>query len=202
MATIADFKAQMTGGGARPNQFRVELTFPSFVGVAGVTALSTQFLCKSTSLPASTIEDITAFYRGRPVHFAGERTFAPWRIAVYNEASFAIRNAFELWSGTILNYSATNGVVNPNNYQVDMVVHHLDRNNNITKTYRFYDAYPTSIGEIQLDYEINNQIETFDVEFTYNYFTVDTAPDAGQGGVTINTTINTPVGTFPLPPNT
>jgi len=31
MANIADFKAQMIGGGARPNQFRVELTFPSFV---------------------------------------------------------------------------------------------------------------------------------------------------------------------------
>ena len=29
MANIADFKAQMIGGGARPNQFRVELTFPS-----------------------------------------------------------------------------------------------------------------------------------------------------------------------------
>jgi len=29
MANIADFKSQMIGGGARPNQFRVELTFPS-----------------------------------------------------------------------------------------------------------------------------------------------------------------------------
>ena len=28
MANIADFKANMTGGGARPNQFRVDLAFP------------------------------------------------------------------------------------------------------------------------------------------------------------------------------
>jgi len=201
MTTISQFKAQMTGGGARPNQFRVELSFPTFVGVAGVTGLAGQFLCKSTTLPASTIEDITAWYRGRPVHFAGERTFAPWRVAFYNDSNFGLRNAFELWSGTISNYSATNGTVNPGNYQVDMLVHHLDRNDNIVKTYRFYDAYPTNVGEIGLDFEQNNQIELFDVDFTYNYFTVDTAPDQGQGGTTVNVSLNTPVGTFPLPPN-
>ena len=37
MANIADFKAQMIGGGARPNQFYVQLTFPSYVGL-GVVA--------------------------------------------------------------------------------------------------------------------------------------------------------------------
>ena len=31
MANIADFKANMTGGGARPTQFRVDLQFPSYV---------------------------------------------------------------------------------------------------------------------------------------------------------------------------
>lgn len=201
MATIAQFKAVMTGGGARPNQFRVELAFPTFVGVAGVTALAGQFLCKATTLPASTIEDIQAFYRGRPVHFAGERTFAPWRVSIYNDANFGLRNAFELWSGKILNYSATNGVVNPGNYQVDMLVHHLDRNNNIVKTYRFYDAYPQNVGEIALDFEQNNQLELFDVDFVYNYFTVDTAPDEGQSAVGVNVSVNTPVGSFPLPTN-
>jgi len=201
MATIAQFKAQMTGGGSRPNQFRVELAFPTFVGVAGVTALAGQFLCKATSLPASTLEDIQTFYRGRPVHFAGERTFAPWRVSIYNDANFALRNAFELWSGKILNYSNTSGVTNPNNYQVDMVVHHLDRNNFITKTYRFYDAYPQNIGEIALDFESNNQIELFDVDFVYNYFTVDSAPEASGGLIGVNTSVTTPVGTFPLPTN-
>jgi hypothetical protein len=61
----------------------------------------------------------------------------------------------------------------PSDYQVDMSVHQLDRNDAIIKTYRFYDAYPTSVGQIALDFEQNNQIETFDVEFTYNYFTTD-----------------------------
>ena len=58
MANIADFKAQMIGGGARPNQFRVELTFPSFVTLGVVAGQHAQFLCKAAQLPASTIETL------------------------------------------------------------------------------------------------------------------------------------------------
>lgn len=170
MSTISNFKAQMTGGGARPNQFRVEMTFPAFIGGAAAAGNAAQFLCKSAVLPSSTIDDITAFYRGRPVHFAGERTFAPWTVSVFNDNDFLIRNVMETWSDTILNYDATNGILSPSAYQVDMSVHQLDRNDAIVKTYTFYDVYPTNVGQIQLDFEANNQIELFDVEFTYNYF--------------------------------
>ena len=76
MANISAFKSQITQGGSRPNQFRVKLTFPGFVGAAGtVAAQSAEFLCRSSLLPASNVDDITTYYRGRPVHFAGERTF-------------------------------------------------------------------------------------------------------------------------------
>ena len=174
MATISAFKAQMQGGGARPNQFRVELTFPGFVGSIGSAAgNAAQFLCRATTLPASIMEDITAAYRGRPVHFAGERTFQPWSVSVFNDTNFLIRNVMERWHNGVLNYAATNGITRPGDYQVDMSVYQLDRNDNIIKTYRFYDAYPTSVGQIALDFEANNQIEIFDVEFTYNYFTTD-----------------------------
>lgn len=171
MTTISAFKANMTGGGARPNQFRVELTFPSFIGAIGsVAGNAAQFLCKSAQLPASTIDDITAFYRGRPVHFAGERTFAPWTVSVFNDNNFLIRNTMERWSDRVLNYDATNGILAPTDYQVDMAVYQLDRNDREVKQYRFFDVYPTNIGQIQLDFESNNQIELFDIEFTYNYF--------------------------------
>lgn len=180
MATISAFKAMMQGGGARPNQFRVDLTFPPFVGAAGpIAGGAAQFLCRTASLPASTVDDITTMYRGRPVHFAGERTFAPWTVGVYNDTNFMIRSVMEAWQASVLNYTSTNGVTRPGDYQVDMWVHQLDRNDFVIKTYRFYDAYPTDIGQIALDYESNNQIETFDVTFTYNYFTVETVQGLG-----------------------
>lgn len=170
MATISDFKSRLAFGGARPNQFTVSLMFPAFITTGFNASQEAMFLCKATSLPASSIEDVTVSYRGRPVHFAGERSFAPWRVTIYNESTFNIRNAFEEWHDTIINYGSTNGATMPINYQIDLSVTQLDRNDNPTKSYIFRDAYPVVIGEIGLDFDANNQIETFDVEFVYNYF--------------------------------
>jgi hypothetical protein len=196
MANIADFKAQMIGGGARPNQFYVQLTFPSYVGLGVVAGQQAQFLCRSAQLPASTIEPITTLYRGRPVQFAGERTFAPWTVSIYNDTSFNIRNALESWQNGIQNYNTTLGRTNPTQYQVDLNVYQLDRGGAIIKSYRFVDAMPVNIGPIQLDYDQQNQIEQFDVEFTYNYFTSNTTTG---GGIGVNVSVDTPIGTFPLP---
>jgi len=194
MANIADFKAVMLGGGARPNQFRVELSFPSYVTGGIVAGQQAQFLCKAAQLPASTVEDINVLYRGRQVHFAGERTFQPWTITVYTDTSFNIRNAIEQWQAGIQNYGTTTGRTNPRDYQVDLNVHQLDRNGASVKVYKFTDAYPTSIGAIGLDYEQQNQIETFDIEFTFNYFTSNSTEGNSFG---VNVSVNTPIGSFP-----
>lgn len=168
MARINDFKAQMLTGGARANQFRVTLTFPSFVThSAGTTA---QFLSKAAALPATSLDDIPVQYRGRPVHFAGERVFQPWHITVYTDNNFLVRNAIEEWAHGIQEVNSTNGRSQPRDYQVDMYVHQLDRSGTPVKEYKFIDAYPSQVGEIQLDYEQTNAIETFDVLFQYNYW--------------------------------
>jgi len=195
MANIADFKAQMIGGGARPNQFRVDLTFPSYVGLGAIAGQRAQFLCKAAQLPASTIETLPVLYRGRPVNFAGERTFQPWTVTIYNDTTFGIRNALEQWQSGIQNYNTTDGRTNPSDYQVDLTVTQLDRGGAEIKSYKFVDAMPTLIGAVALDYEQQNAIEMFDVEFTYNFFTSDTGAQSGFG---VNVSIDTPVGTFPL----
>lgn len=164
----------MQGGGARPNQFRVELTFPAFVGgQASAAGNAAQFLCKATTLPGSTLEDAMIHFRGRPVHFAGERTFQPWTVTAYNDTNFLLRNVMEKWSNGIINYTSTNGIMRPTDYQVDLYVHQLDRNDNIIKTYKMFDAWPVDVGIIQLDFDANNQVEMFDITFLYNYFTTD-----------------------------
>ena len=196
MANIADFKAQLTGGGARANQFRVELTFPSFVTLGVVAGQQAQFLCKSAQLPASTVENFAVQYRGRAVNFAGERSFAPWTIQVYNDTNFNVRNALEQWSNGIQNLGATTGLTNPRDYQVDLSVHQLDRNGAIVKTYKFIDAYPTEVGTIELDFDTVNSIETFPITFQYNYWTSNTA--TGGAGIGVNVSVDTPIGSFPL----
>jgi hypothetical protein len=196
MANISDFKAQLIGGGARPNQFSVELTFPAYVVGGPAVGLQSQFLCKAAQLPASTIETLPVLYRGRPVNFAGERTFQPWTVTIYNDTSFNIRNALEQWQAGIQSYSTTDGKTNPRDYQVDLQVHQLDRNGATIKSYKFVDAFPTTISAIGLDYEQQNAIEQFDVEFQYNFFT---SQSTEGGGINVNVSVDTPIGSFPLP---
>lgn len=196
MANISDFKAQLIGGGARANQFRVELTFPSFVAAGPVIGLNAQFMCKAASLPASTVENIPLQYRGRAVNLAGERTFSPWTVTIYNDTTFSIRNAIEQWSSGVQSMSSTNGLTNPLDYQVDLQVTQLDRNGAPVKTYKFVDAYPIEIGAIALDFDAGNQVETFDVTFQYNFWESDTS--TAGGGIGISAAIDTPIGSFPI----
>jgi hypothetical protein len=198
MANIVDFKSQLIGGGARANQFRAYLNFPSYVTVGAFEGARAQFLCKAAQLPGSTIANVEVPYRGRIVNIAGERTFQPWTITVYNDVTFGLRNAFETWQAGIQRYAATEGKTNPSDYQVDLEIHQLDRNGATLKVYKFADAYPTNIGAIQLDFDQANQIEQFDVEFTYNYFTSNTGTDTDGASFGVNLSVDTPVGTLPF----
>lgn len=178
MADISQFKAQMIQGGARANQFRVEITFPQVVSLGNAAGRKLEFLAKSAQLPASNVAEVEVMYRGRPVYFAGERTFAPWTIDVYNDNDFTVRNAFEQWVDSIQNAENTNGIQSPALYQVDMSVIQTDRNDREVKRYIFKDAFPIEVGQIQLDWETNNQIEIFPVTFRYNFFSSPTSQGA------------------------
>ena len=170
MSSISQFKANLIQGGARANQFQVFVTFPSLIPNGQVAGQRAQFMAKAAQLPASTIAEVPISFRGRTVYFAGEREFQPWTITVYNDNDFQVRNAFEAWVDTIQNSNSTSGALNPALYQVDLQVNQLDRNERVVKTYNFKDAFPLEVGAIQLDWDQNNQIETFDVTFRYNYF--------------------------------
>lgn len=199
MATISEFKAQMIGGGARPNQFRVFLTFPTWVAGGQLAGTQAQFLCNAAQLPGSFIDPIVVQYRGRPVNFAGERSFQPWSVTIYNDTNFSIRNALERWSNGIQNVGTTEGFTNPSQYQVNLDVQQLDRNGAPIKVYQFIDAFPNEIGPIALSYDQGAAIETFDVTFTYNYWTSNTSTPGNNNTVSVAAVLNTPVGSFPAP---
>ena len=177
MARIDDFRAQLTGGGARPSQFRVLLTFPNWVSLGAPAAQAGQFLIKSSTLPASIITPIDVPFRGRYAKIAGERQFANWNITVINDNDFLIKNALEIWSKGILEHDATNGRMAPNDYTSDLFVQQLDRNDNILKEYKMFNCFPQNVQEIQLDFGATTQLEEYQVEFSVDYWLA-----ADQGG--------------------
>lgn len=169
MTDISGFRASIANGLLRPNQFRIELNFPSFVQNGTAASFLGQFHCKAGSLPASTVAPVPVYYQGRAINVAGEREFQPWSIRVYNE-NFQVRDALVRWSHGINNINNNTGIVQPAQYQTDLFVKQLTRNGDVVKTVKLVDAMPMNIGELQLDFEANNTVQVFDVTFFYNYF--------------------------------
>jgi len=170
---VDDFKAKLKGGGARPNLFKVTLNFPGFA--QGDVEL-TSFMCKGASLPASVIEPVAVPFRGRQLQISGDRTFEPWTVSIINDTDFAVRNSLERWMNGINGHSTNTGLTNPADYQADLLVDQLDRDESVLKRYNFRGAFPTNVGAIELNYETTGTIEEFDCEFAIQYWnTADTA---------------------------
>ena len=170
MAQIDDFKAQLIGGGARANQFRVTITPPSGIAT-GLDVRRASFLCRASSLPAFTLPEIAIPFRGRNIYVAGDRTFDdPWTTTFLNDTDFALRTSLELWSNGINDLAEGTGVIAAADYQTDLTVQQLDRDDTVLKTYIFRSAYPLTIGDIALSSAEAGEIETFEVSWRYQHY--------------------------------
>ena len=178
---ISDFKSKLTGGGARPNLFEVEIPFPNAVQIENDVLQKSRFLVKAAALPASTISPIEVPFRGRILKIAGDRTFETWTITVLNDVDFVIRSAFEKWMNIINSMEDATGVQNPDEYQKDAMVHQLDRDGGILRSYKFWDIFPTNISTIDLSYETTDTLEEFTVEMQVQWWEAykGTSPAAG-----------------------
>ena len=180
--TISDFKSRLSGGGARPNLFEVELAFPNAVAIDNDVLQKSRFLVKAAALPASTIAPIDVPFRGRILKIAGDRTFETWTITVLNDTDFSIRSAFEKWMNIINKMSDATGIVDPEAYQKDATVKQLDRDGSVLRSYKFWDIFPTNISTIDLSYETTDTLEEFTVELQVQWWEAYRGSSLSAGG--------------------
>ncbi len=170
MASINDFKANLIGGGARANQFRVTIFSPPAIAI-GLDVRRTSFLVRASSLPAMSLPEIAIPFRGRSIYIAGDREFAdPWTTTFMNDTDFMIRNAMERWSNGINDLADASGVIAPADYQTDLTVEQLDRDDTVLKSYIFRSAWPISVAAIELNSDAATTIEEFEVTWRYQHF--------------------------------
>ena len=186
LRTISDFKSRLSGGGARPNLFEVELAFPNAVGIENDVLQKSRFLVKAAALPASTIAPIDVPFRGRILKIAGDSTFETWPITVLNDTAFSIRSAFEKWMNIINKMSDATGIVDPEEYQKDATVKQLDRDGSVLRSYKFWDIFPTNISTIDLSYETTDTLEEFTVELQVQWWEAYKGSSASAGGENIS----------------
>ena len=170
MAAIEDFKANLIGGGARANQFRVTITPPPGIAI-GLDVRRASFLVTASNLPQSQLGEIAVPFRGRNIYVTGDRPAPePWTVTFFNDTDFMVRTAMERWHNGINNFADNTGVTNAADYQTDLFVEQLDRDDTILKTYIFRSAFPVSVGQIDLTNEETTTIETFEVQWRYQHF--------------------------------
>ena len=159
-------------GGARPSLFAVQLNIPPNIGLDPQTSTKFRFLCKSAALPESSIASVDIPYFGRKIKIAGDRTFQDWTVTVMNDEDFNVRAMFEAWSNA-LNRLVSN-VRDPGTsretYKVDLEVFQFGKDGETIRSYVINGAFPTQIGAISLDWDSANQIESFSVNFAYDFW--------------------------------
>jgi len=169
--SIEDFKAILQGGGVRPTMFQVEMTFPSTVVEDSTQATEEGiFLIQAARLPASTMGNIEVPFRGRKLKVSGDRSFENWNITVTNDVTFRIRKAFEEWAERIQNHNFAIGSNTLTDYFGSAIVRQLDRDGQQLRAYRFEGIWPTQVGEIGLDFDTTDTVETYDVEMCIQYW--------------------------------
>ena len=176
---VERFKSALTNGGARPNQFAVQMSFPTYVSGAAIAVARAPFLVNIAELPGQTVNPAIVQYRGREVKFVGDRIYAPWTITVLNDAEMSIRTALEQWMGGMEDNANKTGRLQPSEYQRDMDVFQLDRNGNLLKSYKLVNAFPVDLSPVALDFGANDQISQFTVTFQYQHFTTSSNPLGG-----------------------
>jgi hypothetical protein len=171
---ISTFKSRgLTLGGARPTLFEVYLNIPAVVGADAASADKFRFTCSGAQLPPATIGTISTSYFGRQIKFAGDRTFTDWTVTVQNDEDFLVRSMFEKWSNSMNRLEANvrdAGYANENAYKSQLSVIQYGKEGNAIRQYDVIGAFPSSIDGIGLNWESANQIETFTVSFTYDYW--------------------------------
>ena len=174
---IDQFKSRLQFAGARACLFRVTIPGPPAGSALNGLMEEMSFMVKATTPPGSKFETIQVPFMGRMLKLAGERSFEDWKITVYNETNMPIRNAFEQWMANISAHATPSGLTNLSAYSSDLRVTQLDRSGIPTKSYTLSGAFPTDISSIELNYETNNAIETFDVTFAYQYWNTLEVPE-------------------------
>lgn len=122
-------------------------------------------MVKSVSLPGVAFDTQVNNNERKPFTEVRTRTTDPIRMTFYCSPDYIERTWFLTWMNSIHNQrKGTFGFYSNYSKKINIVT--LDRNGVKTSVIDCDGCFPVRVGEVQLDYENNNQIATVEVEFT------------------------------------
>jgi len=175
--TISNFKGNIGRDFARSNLFRIEFGAPTTS--PGTQPTNYKFLVKATSLPSTNMGSIAVPYQGRVFNVPGDRTFEPWSVTIMNTEDYGVRKYLESWINKIQATDFAFQAAESFNYMATLNVESLQRTskgtNNLSsiRKYKFFNAFPSSLSAMDLDFASNDTIQEYTCEWQFSHWEVN-----------------------------
>lgn len=185
--SIDQFRKSL-GSGHRSNQFKVSVTLPTSF-VKGDAQKTLEFICYASSIPDQALGNIEVNFRGLVANYAGDPEKADiWTVSCYNPTSFNLRKTLVAWKRAYQEEGTTNGTDEIAMTTADIYL--LSKTGNYLYQSTLYNVWPRKIGQVELSWETQNQLSTFDVDFSYDYIkdNIDLANEGESAAGDTNTT--------------
>jgi len=172
MATFSldEFRSRLSNLGiARPNRFQVILP-----ELGNGSALPSLF-CESSSLPPLAVLTRSQRIQG-PLHQrASNLDYGGGGISMtfYVDSNMDVKKYFDTWVHMTVN-PASFTVNYYNDYAKDIMIYQLDEKDNEKYSIRLVEAFPTSLGIMELNQGSNDTVHRLTVTFSYRYWSSDT----------------------------
>lgn len=183
---IDEFRNNITtnGGLQKTNQFRFNISIPTFISEedgfgasfynlglsSGLPAYDNtlSLLCRSIEIPAKTFNTTEIKINGQRRVVPANYTWDNVTATFIDTNNCIVYNTIYSWMDAI-NNPATNTGRFYDDYISELKVDYLDKNNNILGYIRLTDAFPISLSRSALSYDDRSEMMLTKVTFTYTY---------------------------------
>lgn len=179
MITLQDFKQNLRQL-ARPNRFLVLYNPPSIYNQNLGNPYTSNYddltmHSKVAQIPGRIIGEYAMKYAGMNLKLPGDTEFQDLTISVLNTADWKIKAFFENWQNLFLNVKNNDrklaiDAISDAQIQVQQIGLSED---DILRTYTFYNVYPKDVSSIELSMDTTDSVEEFTVTFGYSYWESD-----------------------------
>jgi hypothetical protein len=168
---IKDFIAQVKSSGmARTNRYAVEIGIPfKFDTYTLQTAL---LFCDQVQIPGLNYNTNENRSFGEVRKAPYEKLFEDINMSFYVDKDMQVKKLFDVWQNSIMDPN-TRTFNYYDSYVSDIKVYVQDINDNKTYTVTMHEAFPKSVGAIQLDYA-GKDVMKLSVNFAYKWYETST----------------------------
>ena len=168
-----------TGEPLSPSHFEVTINLPA-MGLDGMSSLSSTNLkdiaqrvslrCESVTLPARNLNTIDRITAGPTRKVAVGSTYDTVDMTFILSGNTEERSLFSTWQNFIVDPSNGSSINYYDNYTGSVDIVTFDKSGNETLKVRMIEAYPVSVGDIQMSWNESNTYATITVSMAFRYW--------------------------------